>query len=91
MAGLGLMEYEYDFCVALHEKLKEKIRGKIFTIIENDILRVEVYIRNENWAIAWGDISEKILTGLSTETVSRVVARQYRNYIVKQSCNGYLK
>lgn len=87
----GLMEYELDFCVALHEKLKEKIRGKIFTTIDNDVLRVEVYMRNQNWAIAWGDISEKILSGLSTDVVSRVVVKQYKNYIMRQTYGEYLK
>lgn len=55
-----MQEYEYLFSNTLHEKLKEKIKGKIFCKVIDDILIVDIDTReNIDFGYTVSDFAEK--------------------------------
>lgn len=84
-----MADYEYLFSTALHEKLKEKIVGKIFTkITRNDeiLVTVDTY-EGLSFKMFIGNFSEKMLHGYSSDYAAYEVLKQYKAFVLKR----YLK
>lgn len=82
-----MVDYEYLFATNLHQKLKEAIKGKVFCAIKDDRLYVSIetkeigkyeYTLNSSFA------DDLIHGQISTDNVSEVVVREYRNYVIRQ-------
>lgn len=84
-----MCEYEIIFCKALHDKLREKIRGRIWVGVNDDNrLFVDITQREINTAahiIAEKPFSELIVKGYSVEEACNDVIIQYRRMILKRS------
>ena len=79
-----MRDYEYLFATTLQQRLKTKIKGKIFCkVTYNDELYVS--IRNENSGIECelreGGFSEKILNGYSTQYAEYEIIKKYKIYL----------
>lgn len=84
-----MCEYEIIFCKALHDKLREKIRGRIWVgVNDDDRLFVDITQREINTAahiITEKPFSELIVKGYSVEDACKDVIIHYRRMILKRS------
>ena len=78
-----MRDYEYLFVTTLHQKLKDKIVGKIFTKVNtNDELYVEIISFGDlMFKTTLGNFSEKIMNGWSTDYAAYEVIGQYKTFI----------
>ncbi|WP_294837418.1 hypothetical protein [uncultured Eubacterium sp.] len=84
-----MCEYEIIFCKALHGKLREKVRGKIWVgVDDNDRLFVDITQREINTQvriIAKKPFSDLIVNGYSVEDACNDAVIQYRRIILSHS------
>ena len=76
-----LKDYEYEFCVALHKKLKEKVKGKIFTTVKEDKLIVEITMGKVEFQMGFDNFAQRLSEGCSTDAVVIDVTKAYKTYI----------
>lgn len=88
---MALKDYELEFCVSLHAKLKEKIKGKIYTTIRDNVLFVEIYVNDLGYAIAFDDFWDKLNKGITTDNYANVTVQQYKKYIIGRACKHYFQ
>lgn len=80
------MEYEYLFSKSLHEKLKEKIKGKIFCKVIDNTLVVNIETRE---GISHGmfidDFAERLRSGLlHHEWIADMLVKEYRAKVLER-------
>ena len=76
-----LKDYEWEFCLALHKKLKEKVKGKIFTTVKEDKLIVEVTMGKVEFQMGFDNFAQRLSEGYTTDLVVVDVTKAYRAYI----------
>lgn len=79
-----MKEYEYLFATTLHMKLKDRIIGKIYVLVDQyDRLIVE--IKRESEGIVFRDVmtdfAEKFYNGLCTDFVAYEITKKYREFL----------
>lgn len=84
-----LKDYEYDFCLTLHAKLKERIKGKIHTTVKDDVLHVAIYMGSLSYAIAFDDFSGKFVEGVSADNYVEIIVKKYRKFVIENSLGRY--
>lgn len=84
-----MCECEIIFCNSLHDRLKEKIIGKIWVgVNEDDRLFVDITQREINTTthiISGKTFSELIVKGYSVEDACNDITKQYRRIILSHS------
>lgn len=81
-----MAEYEYLFTKALHEKLKEKIVGRIFI---RAVTGDRVYVRIDSFGdlkftMFLDDFSEKIKSGYSSDYACYEILKQYKKVVLER-------
>lgn len=76
-----LKDYEYEFCVALHKKLKEKVKGKIYTTVKDDQLLVTITMGKVEFQVGFDNFAQRVSEGYTTDAVVVDVTKAYKNYI----------
>ena len=76
-----LKDYEWEFCLALHKKMKEKVKGKIFTTVKEDKLLVEITMGKVEFQMGSDNFAQRLSEGFTTDTVVVDVTKAYRSYI----------
>ena len=76
-----LKDYEYEFCVALHKKLKEKVKGKIHTTVKDDQLLVTVTMGKVEFQVGFDNFAQRVSEGYTTDAAVVDVTKAYRTYI----------
>lgn len=81
-----MAEYEYLFTKALHEKLKEKIVGKIFV---RAVARDRVIIKIDSFGdltftMFLENFSEKILNGYSSDYACYEIVKEYKKVVLER-------
>lgn len=83
-----MCEYEIIFCKALHDKLKEKVKGGLWVRVENDdCLWIDIVQRELDTIthIQIGNpFSELIVKGFSVDEACEEVIKQYRRIILSR-------
>lgn len=81
-----MKEYEYLFATTLHEKLKEKIIGRIFCKVNTmDQLYVTITTYGDvKYETSVEDFSKKVLNGWTTDYAAYEITEQYRKSINKR-------
>ena len=81
-----MQEIEKITCIKLYKKLKDKVRGKIFTSIRNDILTVYINEgRDIRYTYTINNISKGILIdGLTAGDIAHKVLKDYKNFIMNK-------
>lgn len=75
---------EKVFTKALKEQLRQKIRGVISVHIVDDMLIVDIRRNGSTpWRYTIKNIAVQLSVGLSSRIVAGVIAKQYKNYILK--------
>lgn len=73
---------EYDFCIALHKKLKEKIKGKIFTRVFDDKLVIRIDMDDLWFETSYEDFARRVIFGLTTDYIVYEVLEKYRRFLL---------
>ena len=77
-----MMDYEYMFAMTLQQKMRERVIGKIFCAVRDDILYVKIESRgNLTFEIEFDNFSERFLNGFSTDYAMYEVLRKYERFI----------
>ena len=76
-----LKDYEWEFCVALHKKLKEKVKGKIFTTVKEDKLLVDITMGKVEFQMGFDNFAQRLSEGFTTDNVVVEVTKAYKAYI----------
>lgn len=76
-----LKDYEWEFCLALHKKIKEKVKGKIFTTVKEDKLLVEVTMGKVEFKMGFDNFAHRLSEGCTTDDVVVDVVKAYKTYI----------
>lgn len=78
------MEYEYLFTKTLHEGLKERIKGRIFCKVINDILVIDIDTKEGiNYGSTIGNFAEKLQRGeLTQEKLVDEVVKEYKKKVL---------
>ena len=79
-----MLNYEYLFIMALRDKLKERIKGRVYCEIKDDHLHVEITtkeIGKFEYAMV-SNFSEDFINGnISVRTATTDITSDYRNWI----------
>ena len=81
-----MVDYEYVFATTLHQKLKEKIIGKIYvtvTIADELLVKIESF-NGLTYKFIRGNFSESILHGFSTDFAVYEIVTEYKKFIMKK-------
>lgn len=78
------MEYEYLFTKTLHEKLKERIKGKVFCKVIDDTLVIDIETREGiNYGLLISNFAERIQIGEMThDSVIEKVIKEYKKKVL---------
>lgn len=76
-----LKDYEWEFCLALHKKLKEKVKGKIFTTVKEDKLIVEITMGKVEFQMGFDNFAYKLSQGYTTDDVVLDVTKDYKSFL----------
>ena len=77
-------ELKYLFSVALHEKLKRKIKGKIFCKVYGEKLIITIEkIGGITYTMTIHDFSDKVLNGYTTDYALYEILKEYHSFISK--------
>lgn len=87
-----MMDYEYLFSMNLHQKLRERVIGKVYCEVNEEN---ELYIKIKSlgdlkFSMTINNFSERILNGYSTEYAVYEIMSKYERfvhnrYFIKQS------
>ena len=78
-----MYDYEYLCCTSLQNKLKETIKGQVWTKVYNDDLhiRIKTIECGSDYEYVVKDLSNRILHGLNLDEVTCEITKNYRRYI----------
>ena len=82
---------EYDFCVILHKKLKDKIKGKIFCKVIDDELKIRIDMDDLWFEISYGDFARRVIYGLTSDYIVYEVEKKYRKFLLNRMERYYFK
>ena len=84
-------ECEQLFSMAVQQKLKRQIIAKIFVkVIWSDELLVVITREDElEFKLSIGNISEKIINGLTSDYMAYQILRQYREFLIERMEDKY--
>lgn len=71
------------FSSSLHGNLKSKIKGHIFSKIENNELKVTIEYKNVNYIYKHSDMLSSIHQGLTVEQISEDIISDYKKVLNK--------
>ena len=79
-----MTDYEYLFTTALHQKLKDKIAGKIFVkVTQNDELFVKIESYGGLMLKSFRDnFSESLLNGYTTDFAAYEIVTEFKRFIM---------
>ena len=85
------MELSVVFRQKLHEKLKERIKGKIFCKVIEDTLYVRIYMDDLYFETSFDNFTLRVFYGLSTDYVLCEVLRKYEKFLMNRVRKHYFK
>lgn len=79
-----MRDYEYLFSIALQDKLKESIKGRVFCKVENDYLYISVQTKElDRYEYKVYDFAEKLIYGrLVVDEIAANVVKNYKRYVM---------
>lgn len=79
-------EYEYEFMVALHQKLKERINdGILVKVLNGDVLFIRIRHNDDlDWYMTYPNLTGRIFDGWSTDDAANDIIKEYRNEVLRR-------
>ena len=82
---------EREFCSILHQKLKGRIKGKIFCKVVNDELKVRIDMDDLWFETIYDDFAKSVIFGLTSDYVAYEVEKKYRKFLMNRMERYYFK
>lgn len=80
-----MADYEYLFSVALHTKLKSKIKGKVWVKVFKNTLVVRInHMDDVNYEYILNNFSDRVLNGLGSDYIVYEVLQDYKQFVMSQ-------
>lgn len=79
-----MCDYEYYFVINLQKKLKSKIIGKIYVVVTDDILTINIDHNGEYVRIKFDNFAEAILNGWTTDYAVYETMKYYQKEIMSR-------
>lgn len=80
-----LRDYEYEFMMALHGKLKERINsGVLVKVMNGDVLFIRLRDSEHDWYMTYPNLSQKIFDGWSTDEATNDIVNKYRKDVLRR-------
>lgn len=81
-----MMDYEQLFAMNLHQKLRERVKGKVFCeVTQNNLLVVEIKSRGDwKFSMEFDNFSDRFLNGFTTDYAMCDVLSKYRKFITNR-------
>lgn len=81
-----MMDYEYLFAMTLHQKLRERVKGSVFCVVnQNNILVVQIKSRGDwKFTMEYDNFAERFLNGLTTDYAMYEILSKYKNFITNR-------
>lgn len=78
-----MLDYEFIFSTGLHNRLKDKVKGKVWVKAYKDELHVKIETREcgDYYEYVVYDLSTKVLNGLNTDYIAYLVLKDYYDFI----------
>ena len=88
---MSMNEYEQNFTTILHQKLKTKIKGKIYTEVNwHDEIYVKVINMDDiKYEHRITNFSERFLNGWSTDYAAYEIVKDYKRFIFEEMEKKY--
>lgn len=86
-----MSDLEYLYTTNLHKRLKARIRGKVFTKIENDELKIRIDSFDYWFEMVISDISKRIIYGIGTDEICEEVCAKFKKYLLNRMEQKYFK
>lgn len=79
-------EYEYEFMVALHNKLKARTDdGILLKVLNDDVLFIRIRHNDEpDWYMTYANFAQRIFDGWSAEEATNDIIKRYRSEVLKR-------
>lgn len=77
-----MRDYEYDFVLNLHEKLKQKVNAGIHCKVIYDRLQVSFINDGVKWTIEFNYFSDRIRNGWTSEYAAHECVERYKQEIM---------
>lgn len=82
-----MVDYGYHFSLALHKKLKSKIKGRIYLGVNNDdVLFVEITADASGsiFKITFNNFSQRILEGWTSDYAAYEVMSEFKRAVMEK-------
>lgn len=79
-----MADYEYLYCIAIHEMLKERINAGIRVTIQDDDLIIYLKKDDNIFMYTVYGITDKILVGYDKGIIVSKVVQHYKRYILRK-------
>ncbi len=81
-----MMDYEQLFAMNLHQKLRERVKGKVFCVVnQNNILVVKIKSRGDwKFSMEFDNFSDRFLNGFTTDYAMYDILSKYRKFITNR-------
>lgn len=76
-----LKDYEWEFCLNLHKKMKEQVKGRVHTTVKDDVLLVTIQMGKVEFVSEFNDFANRVVEGLTTDMVVIDTMNGYKKYI----------
>lgn len=79
-----MLDYEYLVSIALRDKLKEKIKGRVFCAVKYDKLYISIKTRElDGFEYYIHDFAKRLVSGrLVVDEIAETVVANYKKYIM---------
>lgn len=82
-----MRDYEYLIKELVHEKMTDKVRGKVCCWIRNDTLCIKVEMKESTYIKSFDDLANRILHGFTADSIVYEFCNCYRKYVL----GGYFR
>lgn len=84
-------EMETIFYTNLRSKLKDRVKGKVYVKIENDILKLEILNGSVVYKQEYDDFIKMCMSGLDTTTLCKLILEDYSKFIKTMTARKFFK
>lgn len=76
-----LKQYEWEFCLDLHKKLKGRVKGRVHTTVKDDVLIITFQMGKKEFKAEFDQLSDRLAVEGAMDAIIDEVTTAYRKHI----------